>query len=596
MADRFADLLRRVVADYKPRTRRHKQDIAEALGYSPSMVSHLLAGRRPVKDREAVLKIAHVLDVREVPVINELLRSAGYLALSQDEVEGRLPKAQAFADSVARAAVGALAAPEHDLFYEAVNRNMLLAEQAWEHYVGMRDALYRREWSAVTSDVTHGVKTYYWPLRQEAARLLAHFKAVEATALHHQDDSDGAIAACFEGLRAAEVAEDPMAQCMLFVRLASIEKLRGRFNVARQHYQDATRVLDSWQAAGGHSAKQWCAHWRERVRRKEASLLLFQGRAKEALRELRQSQCYFAAHQYELSQVLYSLGWARNLLGDWDEALEHHKRGLEITYALNDARGDWLDYRSLLQGYLYIGGDYLQRHDYAQAEDNLHTALGFVRGQNGIPDSYHEVGRIYLLLGQCFIATDRLQSAWEIIDKGLRFYQGKHDPVRLANAYNIIGDWHLANGAPKQALEAYEHALISAQQSEPAALYYAIAARIKHCLALLRGQEDTEVIRTELKVAEESCLTNQYWQHLARLKVVEAELCLREHNAKEVSAAITEAFSAARRFNGYLVEEVNVQLEALPVDKKLLSAIVLEVTGVRSTRGSADASSSPRAT
>src|SRR5262249_46546962 len=153
---------------------------------------------------------------------------------------------------------------------------------------------------------------------------------------------DEAERACQEGLVAANLAKDPMAQCMLNVRLADIAKLSGRFksdnstDCADLRYREALQALEGWDHPTADQS-EWRAHWQARIHRKQGSLALFQGNPREALGALQLSAAHFEQHgpPYEQSQLYHSMGWAHSLRGDWDSALDYHQQGLVITKDIN---------------------------------------------------------------------------------------------------------------------------------------------------------------------------------------------------------------------------------------------------------------------
>lgn len=567
-----ADTLRRYVTLYRE---RHdgglkQQDIAARCGYSPSMFAHLLAGSRRLASRDAVLDLAERLELDPAET-NDLLARAGFASLQLEEV----PAQHLFNWQQAEAIVKPVRQPDRQALAGVVQADIGALSGAWQYNSRLRERLYHRELAEISREIDTAIDQHYWPLRRAAARFFAHLHLAKAAALQGMQSPDEAERACREGLAAANLAKDPMSQCMINVRLADIAKLSGRFDSADQCYREALRILAGWENVTADQ-DEWRGHWWARIERKQGSLALFRGAPREALSALQHSAVYFEQHEraYEQAQVYHSMGWAQSLVGDWDSALSSHQKGLAIAETVNHGiESD--DPRSFLQAYLYLAGTYLDRKDIDRADEWL-TRAEKLSDHDAI--AYHEKGRVYLQRGQILRRRQQWREAEVSIHRGIEFYEHKRDTVRLASAYNIIGGLHLFRNQENDAsiaLVEFERAIDFAQQSSEPNTHYLCAAHVLRCAALVRVEESTSQIDAAIKLAERLCRRGEgplqdgasgtYYQHLARLKLIELRVRIRHADNVAVAQAATEALRAACQYNRFLLDEVVAALLAVPL-------------------------------
>lgn len=560
--------LRRYVDKYQQLTGMKQKDIATRCNYSASMFSHLKTGTKPLANKTAVLAIGRGLEL-DPDELNDLLQQAGFEPLTDDEAKLYVPAQRLLGWQQAQAAVDPVRPPERDALADVVQDEIGLVASAWQYYGHVMDSLYRREWKSVASEFDGAVDQYYWPMRQAAARLLAHLYLAKSAALQGNQSLDEAERACQEGLTAANLAGDLMSRCVLNARLADIEKLTGRFDAAALHYREALKELPAWPHPTPVQ-REWRDHWQARIHRKQGSLALFQGAPAESLRALKVSAEHFerSGPPYELSQLYHAMGWAHSLRGDWDSALTCHTEAMAITQRINQGN-ESKDRRSFLQGYLYLAGVAIDRGELDAAEAYLDKAEAVSKQ---VTDAYfHDLGRVHLLRGRVFLRRRRWAEAERFTERGIEFYKRKSDPVRLASGYNIQGGIYLyrdAEGDAHRALRAFDEAARLARRTTPTSQHYETATNVLRCQALLKTEETATGLHAALKATEVLCRSGivhnvaagGYWQHLARLKLVELEAYRRTGDDLGMTVATQEALRAACQYNRFLVNEVAARL------------------------------------
>jgi tetratricopeptide (TPR) repeat protein len=610
-------------------------DIARSANIDPSLLSHYARGKRLPTQRRIVLELARGMRLGRAAT-DELLVSGEFSPADESEVpaEGALQEANRKDLEEAAANVRRI---DRRLLGNAIDQNVVAVNGAWHHYFEMADNLIERNWPKVIAQFEQGIATHYWRLRQASDRYLAYLYLAKAAATEHTGDLSDAAQACRRGLEAAHSAKDRSIECELLIRLADIEKLRGRFNRARGYYAQARALADGLDTGSAQSDRGADSEWREyqraRINRKLGNLNLFEGNPYRALSELRAALDHFVStdDRYQVALVNYSMGWAHSLIGQWDVALKHHTVG--FTYFNSQGK---TDNHRLLQGLLYIGGDYLTKGDIDKARYHLLQAKSIAEdGDEWM--NHHEVGRVYLLLGKVHCTLNMLEIAEDYIMKGIDFYRRKQDPVRLAGAYNLYGEFYLQRnrvGDGEAALQAFGTARDMAASVDPPNHHYKAAAMVNqlstrlalhHMVGIEAGSPGIDLavdLWRAIQETERHCgpateenhadSKHEYHQHLARLKVVEAQLLARltdeawnevepklpsiggplgDHvddgqkgtgisRVSYLLAAAGQALSHAYRFNPTLVNSTNAALMQLPCvehEQRLLYERMLRV-------------------
>ncbi len=558
-----------------------KKELAHDCGMRPDRLSHLQNGLRRPAHRE-VLQISRGLRLDE-RATNRLLEAAGFGPLSPDDVE----------DSSAAALVSRLSEPERTLAESEAERDAEVLSRAWSHYVTVRKRNEFREWDEAGRLNKQG-EEHYWSLRALAVRFRAQLCLADATSLQYTNRLAEAEQKCLEGLVWAEDVETERFRVMLLSRLGSIKRLQSDYDQAERRYDEALTVLDAWERddtyleRSGAARATWRVHWRARIQRMQGLVELFKGRPAEALDKLRPSFEHFrhSQHDDELSQVLYATGWACSLLGEFEEAKSWNQQGLERARA-HIAREGREDERLLLQGHLYLGGNYLDLNDLRNARAELEQALEY--GRRRRLAHYQEVGRVRRQLGRLEIKEQNWDQAYEHLKAAVDFYAEHDDRVLLAAAHNGFGDFYLARsgvGHRQHALDHYAKAVKASREGTPPNTYYEAAgllnilrARVRTGLADLEtkerraGQAPSETERPFEELVDEVRTLGQmhrYRNHLARLAVVEAEYALGGGDQPRAQSAAAEALHLAHNFSPFLLDEVRTALVRLGLPHELL--------------------------
>lgn len=565
-----------------------KKELARDCGMRPDRLSHLQNGLRRPTHRE-VLDIAKGIRLDE-RATNHLLEAAGFRPLSPDDVEA----------SSAAALVARLSEPERMVARAEAERDLDVLGQAWSHYVTVRARNQHREWDEAERLNKQG-EDHYWALRALAARFRAQLCLADATSLQYRNRLTEAEQKCVEGLVWAEDVAAERFQIMLLSRLGSIKRLQSDYDLADRTYAEALAVLDAWERddtvadAGSDVRSTWREHWRARIQRMQGLVELFKGNPAEALDKLRPSFEHFARspHHDEMSQVLYAHGWACSMRGEFELAVSWNRQGLEHARSHNEIGGRE-DERLLLQGHLYLGGNYLDLDEPRKARAELERAFEYSRRRR--LEHYQEVGRVRRLLGKLEIKEGNWDRAHEHLKAAVDFYTRHDERVLLAAAHNGLGDFYLAQPGVahrQRALDHYVKAVESTRASQPPNTYYECASLLNILRARIRtrlpdverhdyraGHAASERERRFEDLVEDVrqlAVTHRYRNHLARLAVVEAEYALRGGDLARAQSSAAEALHIGSNFSPFLLAEVKAALDGLGLPHEFLD--VLPATG-----------------
>jgi len=89
---------------------------------------------------------------------------------------------------------------------------------------------------------------------------------------------------------------------------------------------------------------------------------------------------------------------------------------------------------------------------------------------------------------------------------------------------------------------------------------------------------ETTSIEYEIQEIELVCREKEYWNHLARLKLAEAELMQRKRSYAALEAAVREAVRSALRFNILLAAEILNWVQQFEERVRLLAVVDDEMT------------------
>jgi tetratricopeptide (TPR) repeat protein len=581
----FGEVLRDLVAERQALSRVRKKDLAAAAGFSSSMFSHLLHGRRQAGSRDGVLSIARALDLGPDDA-DRLLVAAGFAPLTPRDWQVQFRAAERLEMQAVADARRLLKPPEREVLTDLMVQDIGLFGDALTAFTHARRALYQRDWPNARRLADDGLKEYYWPLRLVAVRFLAHQLLVKATAEHHIGELQEASRTAKRALEAAAVAKDPISECLGHARLGDVQRARGDLEAARQSYDAALTVLRTWSAKVAFQ-RRWVEHWTARIRSKRATLFLLQGDAQRALPELEASLGTFSVHDhgYERARVLNSMAWAYSLLGLWDRAEEC----ADAVLALSDTiEVEHHDPKARLQAYLGLAGVALNMSNHRKALAALQRARTIVQEAERYEWAgvrFHEIGRLYLLLGTFYSAQSRFQDllqAEEFFERALRLYEAAtwRDATRLASVHIHYGHYHLLAGDPLSAYRHYSSALALSRETKPVNRYYQASALVERCHASLKLEEDRHQFEEEAAEASHACqiregttvsVPAELSRLRARLEMAWTRAAWQWEDDTAARRHLLEALRQAERFNRFVLREVWQDLAhgaaTLPADR-----------------------------
>jgi tetratricopeptide (TPR) repeat protein len=560
----FARAFREVVTDASRRLHLLKKELAVACKMRTDRFSHLQSGLR----RPTTQEIENIVrGLRLDPAAEAMLRRAA---------GSRRPEDVAQAAQLA----GNVDASERDLAQLGIANDITAVRDAWALFVDVQARNLKHEWADVHRQHEEGMRRY-WELRAMAARYLAQVDLAAATARERLNLIGPARVAAEEGLQAANAAASQPHQVLLLIRLASIEQVRSNYDEAARRYDHALVIFDEWLGADSNAglrravSRDWHAHWKARLHRMRGWLELSMGQPDHALRWLDLSLQHFrqTGHGYELSQVSYGRAWAYALRGDVELAASLNRQGLGYVSDDGAARGR-ADELALLQGHLYLGGNYLYTDDLPSARHHLGEAV--IRAGSPRLTECHEVGRVHLLMGKLEARAEAWSAAHGHMKRALEFYSRREEQVLLSTAHRAMGDLLVAGGegpGAQGALHHYESALRAARSSRPVNRYHECAALVSlYRTRVQAGLPSPEHARTEDGLADIDALGAEaaaigqehgYRKHLARLAAAEAARAMARGDQMAAERAAGRALHLANNFNPQLLREIQAELAGL---------------------------------
>lgn len=382
------------------------------VGVSISMLSLYEKGvRRP--RRPIVLNLARALDLSSADT-NRLLQAAEHPTLSDEGLEtkhpGLIPIAAYFANpdisdeqkSATATELGMLV----DIKIAEVQAEKLRVNRKWD------EAENKSKSNLSASDKL--VARLKWPSFNNSALTLYH---------------RGYLVQAEEELRQSyelsNQLKNPVWQIDDLTHTGDVERLRGYWEVADNSYNSALNIAKNLKTIRTNRKANGL------IFRKLAETLLFQGYVKDAHDLLEASLKLFQKirDKYEIGKTYASIGWAYDLEGKWEKALEYKEQALELSGASTQ------DEYNIMKAHLYYGDSYLVGGKFEEAKRNYGEALRLSRKLEGLLElSLIELGlaRTYEALGQ--------------IDDALKFYNDSqlsaaklNSPYRSALAQQARG-------------------------------------------------------------------------------------------------------------------------------------------------------------
>ncbi len=595
----FASLLNAYIERYQ---RDHKDvtraDLARRCGRSPAWLSVQTSGSRKgrTKSDTALRRLIRVLELstNEIHDLEAAIDSPLTDGARQSVLDRVVPA------WVGRSAINGIPEFEKQYMQEMFEEAAKQMYFAWEQYSRLRRSGLERDYESVIDEVGAAVKAAE-ALQASAVRIAGWLEYLDVAARQHVptrefrsteeerlDAIEHQLAPDARGDAYRGESLDDALLCMVRVRRGDIARLTGGLDEAAQHYRAAldrlTRMDPKSLLAG---------HWSAVVRRKEATLLVYRGSAREGgvklehlLREIGDADAF----RYERIRALVSLGWARNMLGDREEGMARHREALDLTSAMVAQQPDpWAEF----EANFYLAGDHFDLGDLAAARRFANAAHSILSRSPDISQDV-DAGRFWVLWARLEAATESRSSASrkreriaKYLDSAARIYDDALDSIHLAPYFNVRGEQEEYAGALDTAYGHYERAMTIAgangqDYSECASLVNLARVSLRRSARTTERLERTRLrrkVNRYLTRATELAEANGYLHHLARAASIEIALVRsgtadpdRESHAKTRIAKCVATVSPL----GPLEREIN---------RSERSAWYTEVVGQQPTRG-----------
>ena len=169
-----------------------------------------------------------------------------------------------------------------------------------------------------------------------------------------------------------------------------------------------------------------------------------------ALEQYRRSLAIFEelGDRAGMAQSYHQLGMVAHQRGDYEEALEQYRRSLAITEELGDRAG-------MAKSYHQLGNLSFLRGDYEGALEQYRRSLAITEelgDRAGMAKSYHQLGNISYLSGD-------YQGAREQYQRSLAIAEELGDRAGMAKSYHSLGNLSYSRGDYQGALEQYRRSL-----------------------------------------------------------------------------------------------------------------------------------------
>lgn len=448
---------------------------------------------------------------------------------------------------------------------------------SWQMFAEARRKQHRREWKAVGE----GCDDIYKEAHRITGRLAAYALDTKAVADLHLG-------------RVSEV-HDAYARIGEYIVAANDSRIEALYNI---HQGDFYRDQGAWENAlaqyslglayfdreDDHENARKRSAW---ARRKIAVVYLFQGDWMRA--ETLLSGCLNEFQKlddlYEIAKTHYALGWVYNLSGDWKRANDHHHEGIKkAEKRQGQLRQDEDEYFALL-GHAYLGNDLRQsgdKDDEDKAEAHLKEAL---RLSEKLEDQRE---RGWLLLGLARIYARRAiryqknalkadfeendiksRENYELAIKHFERSEAQNESIgyQYRQAMTLIHyarlelDW----GNISKALMLLTKAQIITHRL--GCYYYGSYINVLLCEIYLK-EKRYRTIDGLVRQVENWHAQFSYFNHVARLKIIEAKAVIDQKQYSKAGAFISAAFQNAIAFHISSVEETKSEY------KEILASLV----------------------
>lgn len=362
--------------------------------------------------------------------------------------------------------------------------------------------------------------------------------------------------------------DDPLVGAFHHIHKGDYYRDQGKWEDAQASY---SLGLNSFDRQGSRRRSAW-------ARRKISLVYLFQGDWMQARSSLLGCLKEFQHLEdvYEEAKTHYALGWVYNLSGEWEKAHDHHLKGMRLAAERQKAL-QWPDTYFEMLGHAYQGNDLRQFGKEQEAENSLRMALNISKGLG----EKRERGWIYLGLARIYAKRAKRQNHGEDAGEAEPSYQRALDYFRKSEESNqeigyqyrqVMTLAHYAHMELERrntavAIESLLKAQIIAQRIE--CHYYESQINMLLCEAY-RQEGQYEEIEVLVGKVEDYHKQFRYYNHMARLKVIEAKAVIDQGVSDSSWEIIGHLFAAsfqyALRFNQEVADEIFSEFRAIVLD------------------------------
>lgn len=192
-----------------------------------------------------------------------------------------------------------------------------------------------------------------------------------------------------------------------------------------------------------------------------SKILLINGKVKNLLGEWDDAINYFNSCILEelkntktKSKAYREIGFILTERGEWDLALENYKNSLKISEIIDDKD-------ELAEVYRSLGNIYWKKSDYKNSLKYLNKSLEIAKKNENII----EIGKIYVDLGIIQCEKNNHKKAQKYFEESLRILENSDSVVEIGRVFNGLGVVHYCQKNYKKAIEYFEKCVENSKSS-----------------------------------------------------------------------------------------------------------------------------------
>ncbi|MEW6686633.1 MAG: sigma 54-interacting transcriptional regulator [Candidatus Edwardsbacteria bacterium] len=286
-------------------------------------------------------------------------------------------------------------------------------------------------------------------------------------------------------LSAVSVADEPMLKAKFYGRIASIERIRGEYEKAKEILQNAEKLLEekSQTKETIRILSELCEVYRLKGEYEKAKQYGHQ--AQKIAEEIKD--------EYELSRIFYFLALLYWNKGEIKAAIDYSKKSLLLKEKIGDEYGKALNYGLL-------GIIYWQKGEWASAINNYQQAL-LIQEKIG---NVCQIAAICNNLGIIYYERCNWTKAEEHYQKSLEIARRINNQTGEGHLQNNLGDIYRVRGEYENSSRCYEQALkIQERINEPSGIMGTNLSLGRLYLELEMKEKSLHFLQQALKIGKE---------------------------------------------------------------------------------------------